>query len=156
VAAARDEGALARLRQLAPERIVTVCIGARDIQEQVRDLVPGGVDVMLDTLGAKAPAALSVNAMQAVARGGRIIQIGGVAGPIPIDPHPFMCAQLQYIGSLWFTTAEGDEMARMIEAGSVDLSLLEERRYPLEQLNEALDDIQTQANGFTNFHIVHA
>jgi D-arabinose 1-dehydrogenase-like Zn-dependent alcohol dehydrogenase len=156
VVAARDEDALARLKQLSPERIVTVCIGASDIQEQVRELVPGGVDVMLDTLGAKAPATLSVNAMQAVARGGRIIQIGGVAGPVPIDPHPFMCAQLQYIGSLWFTTAEGDEMARMIEAGSVDLSLLEERRYPLEQLNEALEDIQTQANGFTNFHIVHA
>ncbi|MNR38763.1 hypothetical protein D3C85_1568960 [compost metagenome] len=83
------------------------------------------------------------------------MQIGGVAGPIPIDPHPFMCAQLQYIGSLWFTTAEGNEMAAMIESGLLDLSLLEERAYPLGRLNEALDDIQTQANGFTNFHIVH-
>lgn len=156
VVAARDESALARLRKLAPERIVTVRIDGTDVQAQVRAQVPEGVDVMLDTLGAKAPAALSVSAMQAVARGGRIIQIGGVAGPIPIDPHPFMCAQLQYIGSLWFTTAEGDEMVRMIEAGTVDLSLLEERCYKLDQLNEALDDIQTQANGFTNFHIVHA
>ncbi|MNQ52104.1 Sorbitol dehydrogenase [compost metagenome] len=155
VVAARDEGALARLKQLAPERIDTLRIGAGELRQQVLERVPGGVDVMLDTLGAKAPAALSVDAMQAVSRGGRIIQIGGVAGPIPIDPHPFMCAQLQYIGSLWFTTAEGDEMASMIEAGTLDLSLLEERRYALEQLNEALDDIQTQANGFTNFHIVH-
>ena len=98
---------------------------------------------------------LSVDAMGAVARGGRIVQIGGVAGPIPIDPHPFMCAQLQYLGSLWFSTQEGEEMASMIEAGILDLSLLEERAYSLEQLNEALEDIQTQANGFTNFHIVH-
>ncbi|MNR59281.1 hypothetical protein D3C85_1805010 [compost metagenome] len=67
-----------------------------------------------------------------------------------------MCAQLQYIGSLWFTTAEGDEMASMIDSGAFDLSLLEERAYPLERLNEALDDIQSQANGFTNFHILHA
>jgi D-arabinose 1-dehydrogenase-like Zn-dependent alcohol dehydrogenase len=155
VVAARDEGALARLRQLAPERIVTVCIGASDIQEQVRDLVPGGVDVMLDTLGAKAPAQLSVDAMQAVGRGGRIVQIGGVAGPIPIDPHPFMCAQLQYIGSLWFTTAEAEEMASMVESGILDLSLLESHAYPLERLNDALDDIQTQGNGFSNFHIAH-
>jgi alcohol dehydrogenase len=156
VVAARDESALDKLRQLAPERIVTVRISADEINEQILAQVPDGVDVMLDTLGAKAPAALSVAAMQAVARGGRIIQIGGVAGPIPIDPHPFMCAQLQYIGSLWFTTAEGDEMVRMIEAGTVDLSLLQERSYPLEQLNEALEDIQTQANGFTNFHITHS
>jgi len=87
----------------------------------------GGVDVMLDTLGAKAPAHLSVDAMQAVGRGGRIVQIGGVAGPIPIDPHPFMCAQLHYIGSLWFTTAEAEEMACMVESGILDLSLLESR-----------------------------
>ena len=156
IVAARDKQALERLCALAPERIVAVEIGDGELSEQIRAIIPDGVDVMLDTLGAKAPAALSVAAMQAVARGGRIIQIGGVAGPIPIDPHPFMCAQLQYIGSLWFTTTEGDEMASMIAAGTVDLSLLEERRYSLEQLNQALDDIQTQANGFTNFHIVHA
>ncbi|WP_375741395.1 alcohol dehydrogenase catalytic domain-containing protein [Pseudomonas boanensis] len=155
IVAARDGAALDRLRALAPQRVETVRIGDRSIQEQVLEKVPGGVDAMLDTLGAKAPAALSVDAMGAVGRGGRIVQIGGVAGPIPIDPHPFMCAQLQYIGSLWFTTAEGDEMASMVESGTLDLSLLEERAYPLEQLNQALEDIQTQANGFNNFHIRH-
>lgn len=155
VVAARDGVALERLRELDPRRVEVVQIGQRSIQEQVLEKVPGGVDAMLDTLGAKAPAALSVDAMQAVGRGGRIVQIGGVAGPIPIDPHPFMCAQLQYIGSLWFTTAEGDEMASMVESGILDLSLLEERAYALEQLNQALEDIQTQANGFSNFHIVH-
>jgi alcohol dehydrogenase len=110
---------------------------------------------MLDTLGAKAPTELSVDAMQAVARGGRIVQIGGVAGPIPIDPHPFMCAQLQYLGSLWFTTSEGEEMASMVESGILDLSILENRPYPLEKLNEALDEIQAEGNGFSNFHILH-
>jgi alcohol dehydrogenase len=66
-----------------------------------------------------------------------------------------MCQQLQYIGSLWFTTTEGDEMARMVASGILDLSLLEERAYSLGELNQALDDIQSQANGFTNFHIAH-
>ncbi|HOY01448.1 MAG TPA: zinc-binding dehydrogenase, partial [Zoogloea sp.] len=123
---------------------------------QARRHLPDGVDAMLDTLGAKAPAELSVDAMGAVARGGRIVQIGGVAGPIPIDPHPFMCAQLQYIGSLWFTPTEGDELVGMIGAGLVDLDLLEPRAYPLDQLNEALAAVESQANGFTNFHITHA
>jgi len=153
--AARDKAALERLRALDPRRVVPIPIGAGAIHEQVRALLPAGVDAMLDTLGAKAPTELSVDAMQAVARGGRIVQIGGVAGPIPIDPHPFMCAQLQYIVSLWFTTREGEEMARMVESGILDLSQLEARAYPLEKLNEALDDIQTQGDGFTNFHILH-
>lgn len=155
VVVARDAAMLDRLVALDPHRVLPLQLGGRGIAERARELVPGGVDAMLDTLGAKAPAELSVDAMQAVARGGRIVQIGGVAGPIPIDPHPFMCAQWQYIGSLWFTTAEGDEMAALIESGLVDPGLLEARAYPLERLNEALEDIQTQASGFTNFHIVH-
>jgi D-arabinose 1-dehydrogenase-like Zn-dependent alcohol dehydrogenase len=152
---ARDSEALARLEALDPRRVIGIQIGNGPIHEQVRALLPQGVDSMLDTLGAKAPTELSVDAMQAVGRGGRIVQIGGVAGPIPIDPHPFMCAQLQYIGSLWFTTAEGEEMASMVESGILDLSLLEPHAYPLERLNDALDDIQAQGNGFTNFHILH-
>lgn len=155
VVVARDADALKRLKALDPRRVVPVLIGGGVIHEQVLAQVPGGVDVMLDTLGAKAPAHLSVDAMQAVGRGGRIVQIGGVAGPIPIDPHPFMCAQLQYIGSLWFTTAEAEEMASMVESGILDLSLLESHAYPLERLNDALDDIQTQGNGFSNFHIAY-
>lgn len=155
VVVARDRNLLDRLVQIDPQRVVPVQLDGSAIHPRVRELVPGGVDAMLDTLGAKAPAELSVDAMQAVARGGRIVQIGGVAGPIPIDPHPFMCAQLQYIGSLWFTAAEGDEMVAMIASGQVDLDVLEARPYALERLNEALEDIQTQANGFTNFHIAH-
>ncbi len=152
---ARDREALERLQALDPRRVIAIQIGQGAIHQQVRALLPEGVDAMLDTLGAKAPTELSVDAMQAVARGGRIIQIGGVAGPIPIDPHPFMCAQLQYIGSLWFSTTEGEEMASMVASGILDLSHLDTRAYALEQLNEALDDIQTQGNGFTNFHILH-
>ena len=153
---ARDRTALERLVALAPQRVVPVVLGEGGIAEQARRHLPDGVDAMLDTLGAKAPAELSVDAMGAVARGGRIVQIGGVAGPIPIDPHPFMCAQLQYIGSLWFTPTEGEELVSMIGAGLVDLGLLEPRAYPLEQLNEALAAVESQANGFTNFHITHA
>ena len=151
---ARDAEALERLRAHDPRRIIPIRIGNGSIAEQVRAVLPEGVDSMLDTLGAKAPTELSVDAMQAVARGGRIVQIGGVAGPIPIDPHPFMCAQLQYLGSLWFTTSEGEEMASMVESGVLDLSILEDRPYPLEELNEALEQIQSEGNGFTNFHIL--
>ncbi|WP_211091359.1 alcohol dehydrogenase catalytic domain-containing protein [Pseudothauera rhizosphaerae] len=155
VVVARDAALLARLAAFDPKRVLPLRLDGQGIAARVRELVPGGVDAMLDTLGAKAPAELSVDAMQGVARGGRIVQIGGVAGPIPIDPHPFMCAQWQYIGSLWFTPSEGDEMARLIDAGLVDLGVLESRAYPLEQLNEALEAVENQANGFTNFHILH-
>lgn len=152
---ARDKDALARLEALDPKRVMPIKMGDESIHDQVRRHLPGGVDVMLDTLGAKAPATLSTDGMQAVARGGRIIQIGGVEGPIPIDPHPFMCSQLQYIGSLWFTPSEGGEMAKLFESGVLDLSFLEEHSYPLEKINNALEDIESEGNGFKNFYITH-
>lgn len=155
VVVARDIDALNRLQAIDPQRVVAVQINSQAIHQQVRALLPDGVDVMLDTLGAKAPTELSVDAMQAVIRGGRIVQIGGVAGPIPIDPHPFMCAQLQYIGSLWFTPFEGAEIAALFESGVLNFSLLEQHSYPLEKLNQALEDIESVGNGFTNFHILH-
>lgn len=155
-AAARDPQALQRLQALDPHRVIPIDLQSENTAVQIREQLPDGVDCMLDTLGAKAPATLSVDGMNAVRRGGRIVQIGGVAGPIPIDPHPFMCQQLQYIGSLWFTSAEARQMVDMMASGIVSLTSLEPHPYPLEQLNQALHDIQKQGNGFTNFYIQHA
>lgn len=153
--AARGKAALECLCALDPRRVIPIPIGDSPIAEQIRTQIPDGVDVMLDTLGAKAPAELSVDAMGAVIRGGAMVQIGGVAGPIPIDPHPFMCAQLRYLGSLWFTPVEGVEMAKMIASGVLDLSIFEERAYALDKINEALVDIEAVGDGFTCFHVSH-
>jgi alcohol dehydrogenase len=56
---------------------------------------------------------------------------------------------------LWFTPAEGNELAKLFESGVLDFSLLEEHAYPLEEINKALTDIESQGNGFRNFYIAH-
>lgn len=155
IVAARDSTALDRLHQLAPKRIRPLEIAGSDVSAGIRQLAPIGVDAIVDTLGAKAPAELSVSAMTAAKLGGKIVQIGGVSGPIPIDPHPFMCNQLQYIGSLWFTTSEAEELMALVGAGLLDTKQWSPRPYTLEQLNRALDDIQHDSSGFLNYHIVH-
>lgn len=156
IVAARDCAVLERLRSLSPKRIRPLPISGNDLCADIRQLAPRGIDAIADTLGAKAPVELAVSAMKAVASGGRIVQIGGVSGPIPIDPHPFMCTQLQYIGSLWFTNAEAHELMALINAGMLDISQWTPRPYPLEHLNQALDDIQKDSNGFLNYHVVHS
>ena len=49
----------------------------------------------------------------------------------------------------------GDEMAKLFESGVLDFSLLEEHSYPLEKINKALEDIESEGNGFKNFYITH-
>jgi alcohol dehydrogenase len=41
--------------------------------------------------------------------------------PLALNMHALMCAQVSLIGSLWFTVAEGEDMAAMIAAGTLDL-----------------------------------
>ena len=54
-----------------------------------------------------------------------------------------MDEQVQLIGSNWFTTAQGQEMADMVETGTLDLSYLEHRaRSPCREVNDAISGPQ--------------
>jgi D-arabinose 1-dehydrogenase-like Zn-dependent alcohol dehydrogenase len=65
-----------------------------------------------------------------------------------------MDEQVQIIGSNWFTTAQGQELAHMVETGTLDLSYLEHERYPLEQVNEAISGLRNRHGGFSNYVVI--
>ena len=88
-----------------------------------------------------------------MARGGIAVNIGAVAGDLPIDIHRMMDQQLRLIGSAWFTSAEGQTMADTAGAGLLDLSPLEHHVYPLAQVNQAISGIAERNGGFSNFII---
>jgi alcohol dehydrogenase len=84
---------------------------------------------------------------------GVAVNIGAVAGEVPIDVHRMMDQQLRLIGSAWFTPGEGQDMTDLAETGALDLSPLEHRVFPLERVNEAVSGIAKRNGGFTNFVI---
>ena len=105
----RNSDLLTRVKALAPERIEVFSTDDGSIADWVRSRTGGiGCDLMLDTLGAVAS--------HGVRRGGRIINIGGTAGKLPIDLKWLMDEQMTLIGSVWFTTAEGYELVRRRKA----------------------------------------
>ena len=153
-AIARGEDLLARLRELAPGRIETFSNRTGSSAEFIRARTSGvGADLMLDTLGAKAALASMLDAMRGVRRGGRIVNIGGTAGELPVDVKWWMDEQMELIGSVWFTAAEGMEIAAMVESGCIDLSLLEPKVWPLEKINEAISGVTRGNGGFTHYAI---
>ena len=106
---------------LDPARIVPIALGARPTAEIVMEATGGyGVDALIEALGPNAAVATVLDSFNALRRGGKAINIGGVADPIPLEPFPLMCLQKSYIGSLWFTTAEGQDMAAMAHAGTLE------------------------------------
>lgn len=152
----RNEELLRKAKALAPGRIETLNLGDdKSIHERVRQATDDyGVDVLIETLGPGAPAATTLDAFKALRRGGKAVACGGMADPLPLDPFPVMCQQLSYIGSLWFTPAEGEDMAAMANAGTLDLSVFEHQRFPLSNINDALTAVESRTGGFTNVVII--
>jgi D-arabinose 1-dehydrogenase-like Zn-dependent alcohol dehydrogenase len=150
-ATGRNKALLDKLQAIEPKRIHTFALGERSTAEVVMEATQGaGVDAVIQALGANAPAATVIDSLNALRRGGRAVNIGGVAETLPIDPIPLMVLQKQFIGSLWFSTAEGEAMAAMADAGTLNLGVFEHERFSIDTVNEALDAIEQRTGGFSN------
>lgn len=80
-----------------------------------------------------------------------MVNIGAVAGEVPIDLHWIMDNDIQISGSAWFTTGHGQAMADMDESGVLDLSLFENQAFKLEDVNSAITGIENRHGGFSNY-----
>jgi alcohol dehydrogenase len=151
---ARNAALLRRVRALSPQRIDVLQLGEQAIgawaRSRTKDL---GVDAVIDCLGPGASGETLMQAIYALRRGGRAINIGGVGEKVMMDVHWMMDEQISFIGSNWFSPGEGQALADMAEAGLLDLSILEHRRFPLSQVNAALEGIPARNGGFTNLVI---
>lgn len=154
-ATGRNKALLDKLQNI-DLRIVPISLGGRATAEIVMEATQGeGVDVLIEALGPNAPVATVLDGFNALRRGGKAINIGGVADPIPLDPFPLMALQKSYIGSCWFTTGEGQDMAAMAHAGTLKLDVFEHERFSLDRVNEALDAVEKRTGGFSNVVIIH-
>jgi alcohol dehydrogenase len=151
----RNRALLERVTALAPTRIVTLSLEDGPVAPRVRAATAGrGVDCVIDCLGPGSPPATMIDVIYALRRGGRFINIGAMAGAVPMDVHWMMDEQIEFIGSNWFTPGDGQSMAEMARAGTLDLSVFEHSRFRLADVNDALADIPKRNGGFTNFVVI--
>lgn len=153
-AIARGKPLLERLKALDPARIETFSNVDGKSSEWVMAQTSGvGADFMLDTLGAVADLNSMKDAMLGLRRGGRLVNIGGTAGDLKVDVKWWMDEQIELIGSVWFTAAEGMEMAEMIRTGAIDLSVLETQVWTLNDINDGISGTANGNGGFTSYQI---
>jgi len=150
----RDRDLLAQVDKLAPGRFRLHSLHDGPVDEWIRKETGGyGVDIYIDALGPGALHETFREGMRSLARGGTAVNIGAVAGDVPVDVHRMMDQQLRLMGSAWLTSGEGQTMADMAGAGLLDLSALEHHVYPLEEINDAISGIAERNGGFSNFII---
>jgi threonine dehydrogenase-like Zn-dependent dehydrogenase len=151
----RNEALLGRVKALAPSRIEVLPLGTTSIAERVRAATGGlGVDIHIDCLGPGSPATTMIDAIYALRRGGVAVNIGGMGERGPLDVHWMMDEQISFIGSNWFSPGEGQALADMVRAGTLDLSVFEHDVHPLSDINTVLKGLPNRNGGFTNFVVV--
>jgi D-arabinose 1-dehydrogenase-like Zn-dependent alcohol dehydrogenase len=154
-AVARGKPLLERLKALSPNRIEAFSNADDAVSHWVKTQTAGsGADLMLDCLGAVADVEAMRDAMMGVRRGGRIVNIGGTGSDMPLNTKWWMDNSMELIGSAWLSTAEGMEIAQMVRTGVIDLSVLEAKTYPLDQVNDAINGAASGDGGFTNYVLV--
>ena len=150
---ARNKELLAEIKALAPNRIETFSISDGPVDEWARALTENGegVDVFIDCNGPGASHDTFRQGIKSMRRGGTAVDVGALMGDVALDIHQMMDRNQRLIGSVWFTSHEGQEMADMVGAGIVDFSILEHHAEPLENVNEAISGIAARHGGFSNF-----
>ena len=151
----RNQALLDRVKALSPGRVNVLAVGNRPIRDWAFEQTGGdGVDAVIDTLPPGSPSSAMQNALDALRRGGRAVNIGGVGETLLLNVHRMMGMNIQLIGSCWFSTGEGQDLAEMARAGTLNLSVLEHRRIPLQNVNEGLESLQDASRGFNNFVVI--
>jgi alcohol dehydrogenase len=153
----RNQGLLDRVKGLNPGRIevMSVLDRSRSIKDWAMSLTDGeGVDAVIDALPPRSSPSAIMEALRALRVGGRAVLPGGVKDALTLDPFWLTDTNAHLMGSRWFTVAEGEDMAQMAGAGTLDLAVLEHRRFPLAKVNEAIASLESRNGGFTNFVVV--
>ena len=152
---ARNADRLARLKELAPDRIHPIQIDGSPVADRMRAATGEvGPELVLDCMGAGASPDTTADSITGLMRGGTVINIGALSQDLAIQPMRFMSTALHYRGSNWFTVAEGEQMSQLARAGIVDYEIFEHRAFDLESVNDALAEVGRNPGGFVNV-VVH-
>ena len=142
-----DDGKLEYAEEMGATH--TVNAAKTDPIEAISEITGGGADYAFDAIGLQITSEQILPSVRgggpgAENHGGMAVLIGMPAKQMTVDPGQFMYHQKQYRGSLGATYPERDfdQFLRWHKEGKFPLDKLVTRRYTLDQINEACDDLQ--------------
>lgn len=154
VCVGRKERVLTRLQELDPRRIVTV-VRRNDGSDAARIAeAAAGADLMIDAIGYVDDPSPTLDALAALRPRGTAVLIGGGMAGLPISYRMILGMELTLRGSVWFPRTAAAELLAMIGAGTLDLSGLAPRVFPIERINEAIAAAAARPDGFEHVALV--
>ncbi|GGM87009.1 alcohol dehydrogenase catalytic domain-containing protein [Dactylosporangium sucinum] len=137
VAVDPHDGSRAAARQLGAGHCVDPA--AEDAVAAVRAATSGGgCDVVVDTVGNEYTPAQAVGMVRPQ---GRVVLVGYTGRPAGLDVAAVVTREARILGSVGATAADAREALRLAAAGRLRVPVAD--RYPLAEVNDALDRLQS-------------
>jgi alcohol dehydrogenase len=140
VAVGREENVLDELRTVDPDRVQTVKLkGDLESDKRAIQAAGGPADLVYDMLGNARTFEPTSSAIHALRRGGTAVLMGGVQAAIDLPYSHVMLNELTITGAFMYPRNAPRDLVNMVKGGILNLSKLGIRRFPLEQVQAALD-----------------
>jgi len=143
-------GAIVHAVDLVPEKLAlarklgaayTYSAADEDVAKQVRK-ASGGCDVAFEAIGKPA---VMLQAMATLKPGGRFVMVGYSAEKLTLAASRIMFRELEIVGSLGCRPVDYQQVVQLTAQGKVQLEPLITHRFPLEDINAAMDELRQGA-----------
>lgn len=115
-----------------------------DVVEAIHQATGGGVDLACELVGVNASISQAVDSVRI---GGRAVVAGLGAEPITVSPPvKFVRQETALLGSYGFTVSETAELVGLVATGRLDIADSVSARFPLADINQALDSLHQKTN----------
>ena len=119
--------------------IETIDAQSKDVVKEIRRLTGGGVNVAFEMIGR--PETIS-KAYQSIRKGGRLVVVGYTPNEATFNPGRMMVQELEIVGSVGGRSADFPRLFELIRLGRINIKSLITGRFPLSEVNHALDRVR--------------
>jgi propanol-preferring alcohol dehydrogenase len=133
-----DDSKLKMARQLGAMAVLNPK-GVERVDKELRKLTGGGADVAFEAIGNPLT---QEQAFASVRTGGRVVLVGYSEKPMTLETGRVMFRELEVIGSLGCRPVDYPRVFELVLQGKIRVSELVTARFPLDQINTALDKLR--------------
>jgi alcohol dehydrogenase len=141
VATGRNREALEVLARIGGDRVRTVALSGDMGTDAagIREAAGGGAHLVYDMLGDATDPGATLSGLRALRRGGRLVLMGSMTVPLPLNYVELMVNNWEVIGNFMFPRDAFLKLAALVRGGLLDLEKVPLSRYPLAELTAAMD-----------------
>jgi alcohol dehydrogenase len=142
IAVGRSAEILLRIKAAGGPRVSTVILkgDAEADAKAIKDAAGGkGAHLAFDQVGRASDPASTLAALKSLQRGGRLVLMGSMTSPLPIDYGELMVNDWEVIGNFMYRPGAFRTLVSLVRSGLLDLDKVHIRAFPMEELPRAMD-----------------